>query len=124
MCEALSCPGNETPAPGYRLGALYWACVRNDSAQLQAILDHGVSPEEATQVDGSGRVSYPGCFLGPLRQVCVPTTRTHPERVSGPTPIGWVLRRKGVGESGSSQGLRHLWDRYMFRGAPGGKRMR
>lgn len=25
MCEALSCPGSETTAPGYRLGGLYWA---------------------------------------------------------------------------------------------------
>ncbi|XP_070350237.1 photoreceptor ankyrin repeat protein isoform X2 [Equus asinus] len=55
MSEALSCPSNETPAPGCRLGALYWACVRNDPAQLQARLDDGVSPEEATQVDGNGR---------------------------------------------------------------------
>lgn len=57
MSEALFCPVSETPDPGCKLGALYWACVHNDSAQLQAILDDGVSPEEATQVDGNGRVS-------------------------------------------------------------------
>ncbi|XP_054574581.1 LOW QUALITY PROTEIN: photoreceptor ankyrin repeat protein [Eptesicus fuscus] len=55
MSEAPSCPDNETPAPDCRLGALYWACVRNDSAQLQAVLHDGVSPEEAAQVDGNGR---------------------------------------------------------------------
>ncbi|XP_045729362.1 photoreceptor ankyrin repeat protein isoform X3 [Mirounga angustirostris] len=56
MSEASSCPaGQETPAPGCKLGALYWACVRNDPVQLQATLDGGVSPEEATQVDGNGR---------------------------------------------------------------------
>ncbi|XP_027450540.2 photoreceptor ankyrin repeat protein isoform X3 [Zalophus californianus] len=50
MSETSSCPaGQETPAPGCRLGALYWACVRNDPVQLQATLDGGVSPEEATQ---------------------------------------------------------------------------
>ncbi|KAM5332339.1 photoreceptor ankyrin repeat protein isoform 2-T2 [Glossophaga mutica] len=53
--EAPSCPANEIPAPQFRPGALYWACVRNDSAQLQALLEGGVSPEEATQVDGNGR---------------------------------------------------------------------
>uniref|UniRef100_A0A452RFC8 Ankyrin repeat domain 33 n=1 Tax=Ursus americanus TaxID=9643 RepID=A0A452RFC8_URSAM len=56
MSEASSCPtSQETPAPGCRLGALYWACVRNDPVQLQATLDGGVSPEEAIQVDGNGR---------------------------------------------------------------------
>ncbi|XP_014397507.1 PREDICTED: ankyrin repeat domain-containing protein 33 [Myotis brandtii] len=55
MSEAPSCPDSETPAPDCRLGALYWACVRNDSAQLQAVLEDGVSPKEATQVDGNGR---------------------------------------------------------------------
>ncbi|XP_070264908.1 photoreceptor ankyrin repeat protein [Myotis yumanensis] len=55
MSEAPSCPDSETPAPDCRLGALYWACVRNDSAQLQAVLEDGVSPEETTQVDGNGR---------------------------------------------------------------------
>lgn len=64
MSESLSCPGNEIPAPDHRPGALYWACVCNDSAQLQAVLDGGVSPEEATQVDGNGRVSYPIGFPG------------------------------------------------------------
>ncbi|EPQ09598.1 hypothetical protein D623_10023075 [Myotis brandtii] len=68
MSEAPSCPDSETPAPDCRLGALYWACVRNDSAQLQAVLEDGVSPKEATQVDGNGRVSYqvlPRAALGP-----------------------------------------------------------
>uniref|UniRef100_A0A2K5SGM7 Ankyrin repeat domain 33 n=1 Tax=Cebus imitator TaxID=2715852 RepID=A0A2K5SGM7_CEBIM len=55
MSEELPCRGKETPAPGSRLGALYWACVHNDPTQLQAILDSGVSPEEATQVDSNGR---------------------------------------------------------------------
>lgn len=57
MSEASSCPDPETPASGCSLGALYWACVRNDPVQLQAALDGGVSPEEAAQVDGNGRVS-------------------------------------------------------------------
>lgn len=57
MSEALFCSVDETPDLGCKLGALYWACVHNDSAQLQAILADGVSPEEATQVDGNGRVS-------------------------------------------------------------------
>ncbi|PNI33112.1 ANKRD33 isoform 6, partial [Pan troglodytes] len=57
MSEALPCPGKETPTPGCRLGALYWACVHNDPTQLQAILDGGVSPEEATQVDSNGRAT-------------------------------------------------------------------
>lgn len=82
MSEALSCSGNETAAPGCRLGVLYWACVRNDSAQLQAKLDEGVSPEEATQVDGNGRVSHPGALPRGSggRSVSSPY-RTHPERV-------------------------------------------
>lgn len=72
--EALSSPDNETSAPGCTLGALYWACVRNDPAQLQAMLDDGVFPEEATQVDSNGRVSYPGRFLGQQGHLCVLTT--------------------------------------------------
>ncbi|XP_016056529.1 PREDICTED: ankyrin repeat domain-containing protein 33 [Miniopterus natalensis] len=65
MSEALSCSSNETPAPDCLLGALYWACVRNDSAQLQATLDEGVSPEEATQVDGNGRTGLMvACYHG------------------------------------------------------------
>ncbi|ELK35348.1 Ankyrin repeat domain-containing protein 33 [Myotis davidii] len=65
MPEAPSCPDSETPAPDCRLGALYWACVRNDSAQLQAVLEDGVSPEEATQVDGNGRTGLMvACYLG------------------------------------------------------------
>ncbi|KAM5288642.1 photoreceptor ankyrin repeat protein [Ctenodactylus gundi] len=55
MSEALPCPSQETSAPGCKLGGLYWACARNDPVQLQAVLDAGVSPEEATQVDGNGR---------------------------------------------------------------------
>uniref|UniRef100_A0A8C5V8Z6 Ankyrin repeat domain 33 n=1 Tax=Microcebus murinus TaxID=30608 RepID=A0A8C5V8Z6_MICMU len=65
MSEALSCPSNETPAPGCGLGALYWACVHNDSTQLQAILDGGVSPEEATQADRNGRTGLMvACYHG------------------------------------------------------------
>ncbi|KAF0885018.1 photoreceptor ankyrin repeat protein isoform X1 [Crocuta crocuta] len=65
MSEASSCPGCETLAPGCRLGALYWACVRNDPAQLQATLDGGVSPEEAVQVDGNGRTGLMvACYRG------------------------------------------------------------
>lgn len=58
--EALSCPDSEASTPSCTLGALYWACVHNDPAQLQAMLEDGVSPEEATQVDGNGRVSHTG----------------------------------------------------------------
>uniref|UniRef100_A0A2K6NA33 Ankyrin repeat domain 33 n=2 Tax=Rhinopithecus roxellana TaxID=61622 RepID=A0A2K6NA33_RHIRO len=65
MSEALPCPGKETPTPGCRLGALYWACVHNDPTQLQAILDGGVSPEEATQVDNNGRTGLMvACYHG------------------------------------------------------------
>uniref|UniRef100_A0A2K6EXY0 Ankyrin repeat domain 33 n=1 Tax=Propithecus coquereli TaxID=379532 RepID=A0A2K6EXY0_PROCO len=65
MSEALSCPGNETPARSCRLGALYWACVHNDPTQLQAILDGGVSPKEATQVDRNGRTGLMvACYHG------------------------------------------------------------
>ncbi|XP_036154896.1 photoreceptor ankyrin repeat protein [Myotis myotis] len=65
MPEAPSCPDSETPAPDCRLGALYWACVRNDSAQLQAVLEAGVSPEEATQADGNGRTGLMvACYRG------------------------------------------------------------
>ncbi|XP_032732433.1 photoreceptor ankyrin repeat protein [Lontra canadensis] len=66
MSESSSCPtGPETPAPGCRLGALYWGCVRNDPVQLQATLDGGVSPEEATQVDGNGRTGLMvACYRG------------------------------------------------------------
>lgn len=66
MSESSSCPtGQETPAPGCRLGALYWGCVRNDPVQLQATLDGGVSPEEATEVDGNGRTGLMvACYRG------------------------------------------------------------
>ncbi|XP_008564357.1 PREDICTED: ankyrin repeat domain-containing protein 33 isoform X1 [Galeopterus variegatus] len=65
MSEALPCPSSETPAPGCRLGTLYWACVHNNPAQLQAILDGGVSPEEATQVDSNGRTGLMvACYHG------------------------------------------------------------
>lgn len=60
VSEALSCPDSEASTPSCTLGALYWACVRSDPAQLQAILEAGISPEEATRVDGNGRVSHPG----------------------------------------------------------------
>lgn len=82
MSQAPSYLGSGTPTLGCRLGALYRACVHNDSAQLQALLDGGVSPEEATQVDSNGRVSYPQCFPGQLGQPFVPHT-THIRRVSG-----------------------------------------
>lgn len=59
MSEAPPCPGNNTPSPGCSLKTLYWACVHNDLAELQARLDVGVSPEEASQVDSNGRVSHP-----------------------------------------------------------------
>ncbi|KAG8509005.1 LOW QUALITY PROTEIN: Photoreceptor ankyrin repeat protein [Galemys pyrenaicus] len=59
MSETLPCLGAETPCPGSKLGGLYWACVCNDASQLQVLLDGGVFPEEATQVDSNGRVSYP-----------------------------------------------------------------
>ncbi|XP_004053199.2 photoreceptor ankyrin repeat protein isoform X1 [Gorilla gorilla gorilla] len=65
MSEALPCPGKETPTLGCRLGALYRACVHNDPTQLQAILDGGVSPEEATQVDSNGRTGLMvACYHG------------------------------------------------------------
>ncbi|ELV13234.1 Ankyrin repeat domain-containing protein 33 [Tupaia chinensis] len=65
MSEALSCPDNGNPAPGCQLGSLYWACVHNDPTQLQAMLDGGVSPEEATQVDGNGRTGLMvACYHG------------------------------------------------------------
>lgn len=74
VAETLSCPDHETFTPSCVLGALYWACFHNDTAQLQAMLDDGVSPEEATQVDSNGRVSYPGCFTGQQGALCVLTT--------------------------------------------------
>ncbi|XP_013363963.1 PREDICTED: ankyrin repeat domain-containing protein 33 isoform X2 [Chinchilla lanigera] len=65
MSEGLSCPGKETPGPGCRLGALYWACAHNNPVQLQAVLDAGVSPEEATQVDSNGRTGLMvACYRG------------------------------------------------------------
>lgn len=59
MSEALPCPSTEPPTPGCDLKTLYWACVHNDPAELQARLDAGVSPEEASQVDSNGRVRHP-----------------------------------------------------------------
>lgn len=50
---------SESPAPSHELGPLYWACVCNEPAKLQATLDQGISPEEATQVDRNGRVRKP-----------------------------------------------------------------
>eukprot|EP00069_Balaena_mysticetus_P007923 bmy_19451T0 len=65
ISEALSRPDNETFTPSCTLGALYWACSRNDTAQLQAMLDDGVSPEEATQVDSNGRTGLMvACYHG------------------------------------------------------------
>lgn len=59
MSEAPPSPSNKTPTPGCNLKTLYWACVHNDLAELQARLDVGMSPEEASQVDSNGRVRYP-----------------------------------------------------------------
>lgn len=59
MSEVPPCPSNKAPTPGCRLKTLYWACVHNDLHELQARLDAGVSPEEASQVDSNGRVRCP-----------------------------------------------------------------
>lgn len=59
MSEALPFPSNKTSTPECNLKTLYWACVHNDLAELQARLDAGVSPEEASQVDSNGRVRCP-----------------------------------------------------------------
>lgn len=59
MSEAPSCPSDETPTPVCDLKTLYWACVHNDPAELQARLDAGVSPEEVSQTDSNGRVRCP-----------------------------------------------------------------
>ncbi|MBZ3879007.1 Serine/threonine-protein kinase receptor R3 [Sciurus carolinensis] len=65
MSEALSCPSEGSPTPRSKLGTLYRACVHNDPAQLQAKLDVGVSPEEATQVDSNGRTGLMvACYHG------------------------------------------------------------
>nr|XP_003476093.4 photoreceptor ankyrin repeat protein [Cavia porcellus] len=65
MSEALSCPGQEMPDLGCRMGALYLACAHNDPAKLQAVLDAGISPEEATQVDSNGRTGLMvACYRG------------------------------------------------------------
>ncbi|XP_060049462.1 photoreceptor ankyrin repeat protein [Erinaceus europaeus] len=65
MSETLPSLDVETPAPGCSLGTLYWACVRNDPAQLQALLDGGVSPEDAAQVDSNGRTGLMvACYHG------------------------------------------------------------
>ncbi|XP_035933789.1 photoreceptor ankyrin repeat protein isoform X3 [Halichoerus grypus] len=90
MSEASSCPaGQETPAPGCRLGALYWACVRNDPVQLQATLDGGVSPEEATQVDGNGRDKEGDTALMLAAQAGADLTAVDPVR--GKTALEWAL---------------------------------
>lgn len=120
MSEALPCPGKDTSTPGCRLGALYWACVHNDPTQLQAILDGGVSPEEATQVDNNGRVRCPG-FPGQLGASLHPhhtVLAWLPERGSGAIPPA-VLRRKGMVEGGSLQGLGKTLGRCGFRGHKG-----
>uniref|UniRef100_A0A8C5YML8 Ankyrin repeat domain 33 n=1 Tax=Marmota marmota marmota TaxID=9994 RepID=A0A8C5YML8_MARMA len=65
MSDAPSCPSKGTATPGCKLGALYRACVHNDPTQLQAKLDVGVSPEEATQVDSNGRTGLMvACYHG------------------------------------------------------------
>uniref|UniRef100_M0R7C6 Ankyrin repeat domain 33 n=1 Tax=Rattus norvegicus TaxID=10116 RepID=M0R7C6_RAT len=65
MTEAPPCPGGKTPSPGCGLKTLYWACVHNDLAELQARLDVGVSPDEASQVDGNGRTGLMvACYHG------------------------------------------------------------
>ncbi|TKC52702.1 hypothetical protein EI555_004562 [Monodon monoceros] len=65
VAETLSCPDDETFTPSCVLGTLYWACFHNDTAQLQAMLDDGVSPEEATQVDSNGRTGLMvACYHG------------------------------------------------------------
>ncbi|XP_021073055.1 photoreceptor ankyrin repeat protein isoform X1 [Mus pahari] len=65
MSEALPCPSNKTPTPECNLNTLYWACVHNDLAELQARLDAGVSPEEASQVDSNGRTGLMvACYHG------------------------------------------------------------
>ncbi|XP_069908363.1 photoreceptor ankyrin repeat protein isoform X2 [Oryctolagus cuniculus] len=71
-----SCPGPDSLAPGCRpAAALYWACVRNDTAQLQALLDAGVSPEEATQADGNGRTGLMVACCRGFRDVVVLLSR-------------------------------------------------
>ncbi|XP_051819548.1 photoreceptor ankyrin repeat protein [Antechinus flavipes] len=58
-------PPTERPSPSRELGPLYWACVYNDPTKLQAALDRGVSPEEATQVDRNGRTGLMvACYKG------------------------------------------------------------
>jgi hypothetical protein len=69
MSEAPSCPREETSVPSCSLGILYRACVHNDPSQLQAMLDVGVSPEEAAYMDRNGRVRYPQGL--PRAGVCV-----------------------------------------------------
>ncbi|XP_016836128.2 photoreceptor ankyrin repeat protein isoform X1 [Cricetulus griseus] len=65
MSEKLSCPSKETPTPLCNLKNLYWACVHNDPTELQARLDAGVSPEEASQVDSNGRTGLMvACYHG------------------------------------------------------------
>lgn len=111
MSEAPSCPDNETPAPDRRLGALYWACVRNDCAQLQAVLDDGVSPEEAAQVDGNGRVSHPRASQGSSGSghttllLRLPGASGRRERARAVSPAGYLWgsvgqRARGARSSG------------------------
>lgn len=88
MSEALSCPGQEMPDLGCRMGALYLACAHNDPAKLQAVLDAGISPEEATQVDSNGRVRQQGSSFSP------PHCLTLGPRVPVSVSIGWILRTK------------------------------
>ncbi|XP_052016336.1 LOW QUALITY PROTEIN: photoreceptor ankyrin repeat protein [Apodemus sylvaticus] len=65
MSEAPPCPSDKAPSPGCRLKTLYWACAHNDLAELQARLDAGVSPEEASHVDSNGRTGLMvACYHG------------------------------------------------------------
>ncbi|XP_073937845.1 photoreceptor ankyrin repeat protein [Castor canadensis] len=65
MSEAPSCPREETSVPSCSLGILYRACVHNDPSQLQAMLDVGVSPEEAAYMDRNGRTGLMvACYHG------------------------------------------------------------
>lgn len=82
--------------PSCTLGALYRPVSAAKPCQLQAMLDDGFSPREATQVDGSGRVSHPRGLQGSKGAVSFRVSTHH----LGP--------QEGVGKSGSSQGLGHL----------------
>lgn len=107
MSEAPSCSSNETPTPVCDLKTLYWACVHNDPAELQARLDAGVSPEEVSQRDSNGRVR------------CAGISRAAGDS-SAPTPIRAESSRGCSHSLGgldlSSQGLEQALRRCRFRG--------